>query len=69
MDVHVPEPCTGIRAIQDLKRFITDGLDAVILDTVASTVYPGSLKFTLTGNQRDLAIAVERAARVGGVVD
>lgn len=69
MDLHVPEPDQGVRGLQNLQKYVTDGLDAVVLDTTPSKVYPGAVMLRLAGNSRDLAIATERAAKIGGVVD
>lgn len=69
MDLHVPEPDQGVRALDNLQRYITDGLDAVVIETSKSTVYPGAVLLRLAGNDRDLGIATERAEKIGGVVD
>ena len=68
MDLHVPTD-KGVKAIASVVGYITDGLDAVVLSNSPSRVYEGYTLLVLTGNERDLAIAAERASRIGGVVD
>lgn len=68
MDLHVPTDLT-VKAMATVVGYVTDGLDAVVLEHSPSEVYEGHVHLVLTGNGRDLAIAAERAARIGGVVD
>jgi hypothetical protein len=67
MDLHVPATTKG--ELAQLSNHITDRLDAVVLHAELSSLYEGSVHLTLAGNPRDLAIAAERASRLGGVVD
>lgn len=66
MELHIPDDRgTPTEIIQHL----TSGLDAVVLESTDSTVYPHCRMYVLTGNPRDLSIAAERATKIGGVVD
>lgn len=66
LELHVPVVTSGMSST---SKWITEGLDAVVIKSELSTIYEGSLCLTIAGNQRDLAIATERASRVGGVVN
>ena len=68
IDLHVPTENTA-KALASVVGYITDRLDAVVLEHEESTVYEGYIHLRLTGNDRDLATAVERASRIGGVID
>lgn len=68
MDLHVPTT-EAVRSLASMVGYITDGLDAVVVRHGRSTVYAGHVHLVLAGNARDLAIAVERAAKIGGKVD
>lgn len=63
IEVHIPG--TG----PNVENFITKDLDAVVLDKSRSKVYPGSTMYRVAGNVQDLGIVVERASKIGGVVD
>lgn len=67
MDLHVPLRA-GILG-PALIGTITDGLDAVVIHHEPSKVYENHVHLVLAGNARDLAIAAERASKMGGVVD
>lgn len=71
MDLHVPVGLGKTLTSEDgkLAKALTDGLDAVVLHAEPSSLYRGSIHFTLAGNPRDLAKAAERASSLGGVVD
>lgn len=66
MDLHVP---VGKKAVSDIITYVTDTLDAVVIGRKRSAIYTGSVHLILAGNDRDLAIAAERASKLGGVVD
>lgn len=68
MDLHVPTDLT-VKAVATTVGYVTEGLDAVVLEHRTSDVYEGHVHLILAGNARDLAIAAERAAKIGGVVD
>lgn len=68
MDIHVPVDNTA-GAVATLVGTITKGLDAVVIAHEVSTIYEDSVHLTLAGNARDIAIAVDRASKFGGVVD
>lgn len=68
MDLHVPTDLT-VQAMATTVGYVTDGLDAVVLNHEISEIYEGHVHLVLAGNPRDLAIACERAAKIGGVVD
>ena len=69
IDIHVPEPDGGVTDIPQLQKYLTDGLDSVVLETTVSDVYPRHLHMRVAGNQRDLATTVDRAQKIGGVYD
>lgn len=70
MELHVPIPIGDVvRGRVSLASQITAGLDAVVLNHEASTIYPGWICLILDGNPRDLATASVRAAELGGVID
>jgi hypothetical protein len=68
IDIHVPTS-GKVKSVASVAGYITDGLDAVVLSSGTSRVYEGCMVFRLTGNERDLRIATERAMEIGGVVD
>lgn len=69
IDLHVPTD-PDPRSVKECVGYITNGLDAVIIEPhERSSVYEGYMHFRITGNQRDLATAVDRASKIGGVVD
>lgn len=67
MDLHIP--AQAVKGLASMVGFVTEGLDAVVIAHEPSSVYENHVHLTLAGNQRDLAIACERASRLGGVVD
>jgi hypothetical protein len=68
MDLHIPTD-HSVKALANVVGYVTEGLDAVVVKQEASLVYEGYVHLTLAGNDRDLSIAVERASKIGGVVD
>lgn len=68
MELHIPTS-PKLSALAQVVAYVTDGLDAVVIAHRPSLLYPDSIHLVLAGNGRDLAIAAERAKRVGGKVD
>lgn len=64
MELHVP-----VSHLEGIGTKLSQGLDVVVLDTRPSTLYDDHVMLILAGNPRDLSIAAERAAKLGGVVD
>lgn len=70
IDLHVPVEPGDVRALKSCIEGITGGLDAVMIGKPEpSSVYEGCSHIRIDGNQRDVATAVERASKIGGVVD
>lgn len=69
IDLHAPLEEKSAPALRDLIVYVTDGLDAVVISHNPSRVYQDFVLLVLAGNPRDLATAVERAAKIGGKVD
>lgn len=68
IDLHIPTENT-VQAVSSVVGYVTERLDAVVIEHGFSDVYEGFVHLKLTGNSRDLAIATERASKIGGVVD
>lgn len=66
MDLLVPCDMT-VKAVATVVGYITDGLDAVVLEH--NPAGDEMLRLHMAGNARDLAIATDRAQKIGGVVD
>lgn len=61
-------PCdASVKAVATVVGFLTDGLDAVVIEQAASIKHPGHLTVTVTGNPRDLGIVESRSEKLGRV--
>jgi hypothetical protein len=70
IDLHIPIEPEDRHSLKASVEHITRGLDAVMIGKPeASAVYEGCSHIRIDGNRRDVATAVERASRLGAVVD